>query len=118
MMAFYESLQLAHKIILNSYYGYVMRKGARWYSMEMAAMVTHIGGIIIGDCKNLIEKKFGKPLQLDTDGIWLLLPKNFPENETFKFKNGGQANFSYPCMLLNKFIYNKYKNPQYYSITN
>ena len=27
----YDSLQLAHKIILNSFYGYVMRKGARWY---------------------------------------------------------------------------------------
>lgn len=89
MMAFFDSLQLAHKIILNSYYGYVMRKGARWYSMEMAAMVTHIGGNIIGDCKNLIEKRFGKPLELDTDGIWLLLPKGFPENETFKLKNGG-----------------------------
>jgi DNA polymerase epsilon subunit 1 len=33
MMIFYESMQLAHKIILNSFYGYVMRKGARWYSM-------------------------------------------------------------------------------------
>lgn len=33
LMALYESLQLAHKIILNSFYGYVMRKGARWYSM-------------------------------------------------------------------------------------
>lgn len=32
-MALYESMQLAHKIILNSFYGYVMRKGARWYSM-------------------------------------------------------------------------------------
>jgi DNA polymerase epsilon subunit 1 len=40
----YESLQLAHKIILNSFYGYVMRRGARWYSMEMAAIVTHTGG--------------------------------------------------------------------------
>ena len=29
----FDSLQLAHKIILNSFYGYVMRKGARWYSM-------------------------------------------------------------------------------------
>lgn len=33
LMALYESMQLAHKIILNSFYGYVMRKGARWYSM-------------------------------------------------------------------------------------
>lgn len=36
MCVLYESLQLAHKCILNSFYGYVMRKGARWYSMEMA----------------------------------------------------------------------------------
>jgi DNA polymerase elongation subunit (family B) len=39
--------QLAHKCILNSFYGYVMRKGARWYSMEMAGVVTHTGAGII-----------------------------------------------------------------------
>lgn len=38
-----DSLQLAHKCILNSFYGYVMRKGARWRSMEMAGIVTHTG---------------------------------------------------------------------------
>ena len=41
----YDSLQLAYKIILSSFYGYVMRKGSRWYSMEMAAMVTYQGVI-------------------------------------------------------------------------
>lgn len=30
MCVLYESLQLAHKCILNSFYGYVMRKAARW----------------------------------------------------------------------------------------
>ena len=40
-------IQLAHKCILNSFYGYVMRKGARWYSMEMAGVVTHTGANII-----------------------------------------------------------------------
>ncbi len=78
LMALYESLQLAHKIILNSFYGYVMRKGARWYSMQTAAMVTYIGSSIISNCKDFIEGKIGKPLELDTDGIWLLLPKGFP----------------------------------------
>ena len=39
----YDSLQLAHKCILNSFYGYVMRKGARWYSMEMAGIVCYTG---------------------------------------------------------------------------
>lgn len=50
-----------------------MRKGARWYSMEMAAMVTHTGGSIIMDTKQLFDK-IGMPLELDTDGIWTLLP--------------------------------------------
>ena len=36
LVLLYDSLQLAHKCILNSFYGYVMRKGARWRSMEMA----------------------------------------------------------------------------------
>ena len=50
-----------------------MRKGARWYSMEMAAMVTHTGGSIIMDSRQLFEE-IGIPLELDTDGIWTLLP--------------------------------------------
>lgn len=35
----YESLQLAHKCILNSFYGYVMRRGSRWFSIEMAGII-------------------------------------------------------------------------------
>lgn len=108
----YESLQLAHKVILNSFYGYVMRRGARWYSMEMAAMVTHMGSNIIRDAKALIDL-IGKPLELDTDGIWCLLPSGFPENFTFKLKNGKNLRFSYPCSILNILIYEKYLNDQY-----
>jgi len=47
MVVLYDSLQLAHKCILNSFYGYVMRRGARWYSMEMAGVVTYTGAQII-----------------------------------------------------------------------
>ncbi len=43
----YDSLQLAHKCILNSFYGYVMRKGARWHSMTMAGIVTYTGSSLI-----------------------------------------------------------------------
>jgi DNA polymerase epsilon subunit 1 len=82
MVTLSESLQLAHKIILNSFYGYVMRRGARWYSMEMAAMVTHTGGNIIMDTRSLFDQ-IGMPLELDTDGIWTLLPKGFPEHFSF-----------------------------------
>ena len=108
-MALYESLQLAHKIILNSFYGYVMKKGARWYSMEMAAMVTHAGGSIITDSRQLFDQ-IGMPLELDTDGIWTLLPKTFPEAFSFNLKNGKKVNFDFPCTMCNHLIYDKYGN--------
>jgi len=109
LCSLYESLQLAHKIILNSFYGYVMRRGARWYSMEMAAMVTHTGGNIIMDSRELYDK-IGMPLELDTDGIWTLLPKGFPENFTFETVTGKKIDFSYICTMSNILIYDKYCN--------
>lgn len=108
-VALFESLQLAHKIILNSFYGYVMRKAARWYSMEMAAMVTHTGGNIIKDSRELYDM-IGMPLELDTDGIWTLLPKGFPEQYTFKLKNGSSVKLDFPCTMSNERIYDKYAN--------
>ncbi|VEL26730.1 unnamed protein product [Protopolystoma xenopodis] len=56
MLVLYDSLQLAHKCILNSFYGYVMRRGARWYSMEMAGVVCHTGANIITKARELIEQ--------------------------------------------------------------
>jgi hypothetical protein len=56
MMVLYDSLQLAHKCILNSFYGYVMRKGARWYSMEMAGITTYTGAQIIKRACDLIYR--------------------------------------------------------------
>ena len=111
-MAFYDSQQLAHKIILNSFYGYVMRRGARWYSMEMAAMVTHIGSSIISTARQLVEK-IGLPLELDTDGIWCMLPNGFPEDFSIKDTRGKTFKWSYPCFMLNELVYEKYNNDQY-----
>ena len=56
MIVLYDSLQLAHKCILNSFYGYVMRKGARWYSMEMAGITTYTGAQIIKRACDLIYR--------------------------------------------------------------
>ena len=108
----YDSLQLAHKIILNSFYGYVMRKGSRWYSMEMAAMVTYQGSHLITDAR-LFCQKIGKPLELDTDGIWCCLPKGFPETYNLKLKNGKKMKFIFSQAMLNTKTYYKYHNNQY-----
>eukprot|EP00924_Labyrinthula_sp_SR-Ha-C_P002487 maker-scaffold_16-snap-gene-6.20-mRNA-1 protein AED:0.04 eAED:0.04 QI:0/0/0/1/1/1/3/0/2111 len=111
----YDSLQLAHKCILNSFYGYVMRQGSRWFSMEMAAMVTHTGANIIKEAKKLIEG-VGRVLELDTDGVWCMLPISFPENFKVKLKTGGSLSISYPCVILNSLTAEKFTNPQYQTL--
>jgi DNA polymerase epsilon subunit 1 len=85
-VVYYESLQLAHKCILNSFYGYVVRKGARWYSMEMAGIVTHTGSAIIKRTRETVEL-IGRPLELDTDGIWAAIPCSWPDNFSLKTRD-------------------------------
>ena len=112
MIVLYDSLQLAHKVILNSFYGYVMRKGSRWYSMEMAGVTCLTGAHIIQMARELVER-IGRPLELDTDGIWCMLPATFPENVVFELKNGKKLPISYPCTMLNHLVHARFTNYQY-----
>ena len=115
MIILFDSLQLAHKVILNSFYGYVMRKGSRWYSMEMAGVTCLTGATIIQLARQLVER-LGRPLELDTDGIWCMLPATFPENFAFKLKNGKKVAISYPCVMLNHLVHAKFTNHQYQTL--
>ncbi|XP_046401826.1 DNA polymerase epsilon catalytic subunit 1 [Ischnura elegans] len=110
----YDSLQLAHKCILNSFYGYVMRKGARWHSMEMAGIVCCTGSSIIRRAREIIEQ-VGRPLELDTDGIWCVLPASFPENFviTSTHPKKPKVTISYPNAVLNSMVKDFYTNDQY-----
>ena len=100
--------------ILNSFYGYVMRRGARWHSIEMAGVVTQTGANIIKDARVIVEE-IGRPLELDTDGIWCMIPSTFPENFKVKLKNGkGSVAVSYPCSMLNIGVADGYTNDQYW----
>lgn len=112
MVILYDSLQLAHKVILNSFYGYVMRKGSRWYSMEMAGITCLTGATIIQLARSLVER-IGRPLELDTDGIWCILPKSFPENFQLKCKDGKKVFLEYPCAMLNYLVHQQFTNHQY-----
>jgi DNA polymerase epsilon subunit 1 len=112
MVVLFDSMQLAHKVILNSFYGYVMRKGSRWYSLEMAGVTCLTGARIIQLARSLVER-IGRPLELDTDGIWAILPATFPENFAFKLNNGKKLTISYPCTMLNHLVHEQYTNHQY-----
>ncbi|XP_049530617.1 DNA polymerase epsilon catalytic subunit 1 [Anopheles darlingi] len=111
----YDSLQLAHKCILNSFYGYVMRKGARWHSMPMAGIVCLTGSNIITKAREIIER-VGRPLELDTDGIWCILPASFPQEVTFHTKHAKKKsiNVSYPNAVLNTMVKDHFTNDQYH----
>eukprot|EP00536_Pseudo-nitzschia_multiseries_P014500 jgi/Psemu1/298741/fgenesh1_pm.714_\ len=111
----YDSLQVAHKCILNSFYGYVMRKGARWRSMEMAGIVTKNGADLITQARVLVEQ-IGRPLELDTDGIWCILPKSFPDIYTFKGRDGSKLRLEYPCVMLNADVHDNFTNHQYQAL--
>ncbi|CAG8438673.1 3204_t:CDS:10 [Ambispora gerdemannii] len=108
----FDSLQIAHKCILNSFYGYVMRKGSRWYSMEMAGVVCLIGAKIIQMAKQWVET-VGRPLELDTDGIWCMLPSTFPQQITFTLTSNKSITLSYPCVVLNYLVRRDFTNHQY-----
>ncbi|RVE53948.1 hypothetical protein evm_001351 [Chilo suppressalis] len=113
----YDSLQLAHKCILNSFYGYVMRRGARWHSMEMAGIVCYTGANIIMRAREIIEQ-VGRPLELDTDGIWCILPSSFPENVTVltTHQKKKKINVSYPNAVLNAMVKDHFTNDQYFEL--
>jgi DNA polymerase epsilon subunit 1 len=115
MVVMYDSMQLAHKCILNSFYGYVMRKGSRWQSMEMAGVVTRTGHQVIAQARDLLSA-VGHPLELDTDGVWTALPATFPANFKLKGNDNKALTFSYPCELLNRMTALKFSNPQYQKI--
>lgn len=116
-----DSLQLAHKCILNSFYGYVKRGGSRWYSMEMGAIVTYAGAEIIDSSRCLIED-IGIPIELDTDGIWCMLPDLFPAVLDLTLKSdpndeGGSysktVELEYMTTVLNRMVEHKWTNDQY-----
>ncbi|CAG9128383.1 unnamed protein product [Plutella xylostella] len=114
----YDSLQLAHKCILNSFYGYVMRRGARWHSMEMAGIVCYTGANIIMKAREIIEQ-VGRPLELDTDGIWCVLPASFPETVTVHTTHAKKKlNVSFPNAVLNSMVKDHFTNDQYFELTN
>ena len=80
--------------------------------MQMAGIVTDTGAALIKQARELVEN-LGRPLELDTDGIWCILPKSFPENYTFMTHKGESVGISYPCVMLNAQVHDTFTNHQY-----
>lgn len=57
-------------------------------------------------------------MELDTDGIWCILPASFPENITFAVDNPKRSSItvSYPCSVLNMLVKDSFTNNQYHTL--
>ncbi|VDM30062.1 unnamed protein product [Toxocara canis] len=85
--------------------------------MEMAGIVCHTGANIITEARKLVEQ-IGRPLELDTDGIWCLIPASFPENVSFSLNNPKRKSVtvSYPGAMLNALVRDNFTNDQYHHL--
>lgn len=83
-----------------------------------------MGGIVCLTGANIIRKareiigKVGRPLELDTDGIWCILPASFPQNFTIRSAEakGGRFVVSYPNAILNAMVKDHFTNEQYHEL--
>lgn len=85
--------------------------------MEMAGIVCYTGGAIIKRARQIVEQ-IGRPLELDTDGIWCALPKSFPD--AFKINVDGSVKgitINYPGAMLNVMVRDEFSNHQYQELT-
>lgn len=57
-------------------------------------------------------ERVGRPLELDTDGIWCILPASFPQSFQWRAKNGRSYPIAYPCVMLNYQVHKLYTNHQ------
>lgn len=83
----------------------------------MAGIVCYTGAHIIMKAREIIEK-IGRPLELDTDGIWCVLPASFPENFEIITNHDKKKKFtiSYPNTILNLMVKEHFTNDQYHDL--
>lgn len=62
---------------------------------------------------NELIQRIGRPLELDTDGIWCALPGSFPESFKFTSSAGKAFKLSYPCAVLNVMVARNNTNDQF-----
>jgi DNA polymerase epsilon subunit 1 len=71
--------------------------------------------LLLQHAYSLVDK-LGKPLELDTDGIWCCLPGSFPETFKFTTVKGKDHKMSYPGVMLNVLIAQNFTNDQYQTL--
>jgi DNA polymerase elongation subunit (family B) len=71
---YYEALQQAFKVLINSFYGYLGAPLHNFSDLAMAAEVTRLGRETIREMLAWLESHGAQPIEMDTDGIYFIPP--------------------------------------------
>ncbi len=86
-----DALQTAFKVLINSFYGYLGFSQARFNDYAAAARVAEEGRAILRQMIEWISEHGGKPIEIDTDGIYFVPPDFKSEKEKRDFRAQLQA---------------------------
>jgi DNA polymerase elongation subunit (family B) len=78
---YYQALQQAFKVLINSFYGYLGATIHNFSDTELAAEVTRLGRDTIRNMLTWLEMKGARPVEVDTDGIYFIPPKEITSAE-------------------------------------
>ena len=73
---YYQALQQTFKVLINSFYGYLGTTIHNFSDTALAAEVTRLGRETIRSMLNWLELKGARPVEVDTDGIYFIPPKD------------------------------------------
>lgn len=83
---YFDGLQSAFKILINSFYGYLGFSQGRFCDFDMAEKVTSEGRALLKDMVEWLGKHGARPVEIDTDGIYFVPPKFTKPAELEKFR--------------------------------
>lgn len=81
---YYEALQNAFKVLINSFYGYLGSSLHNFSDINAAAEVTRIGRETIIKMVELLKAEKCSPVEIDTDGVYFLPPEGISDDEGFE----------------------------------
>jgi DNA polymerase, archaea type len=88
--SFEEAMQSAFKILINSFYGYLGFEMARFNDFDAAEAVTARGRGILQGMVEAIRAGGGRPVEMDTDGIYFVPPSG-GDADMERFRDGVRA---------------------------
>ncbi len=79
--ACWDGLQNSFKILINSFYGYLGASTFCFNDYDAAEVITTSGQAIVQQIAESIEKKGGRVIEIDTDGVYFKAPSGIADEE-------------------------------------